>query len=177
MIHRFLIVILLPVQILFAQESPNQEIPTLKTLSDYFLGHWKSDPSACIGIGKATRIYQWVLDSNYLFSKTEALFETDNPSTDRHMDWSISSYDKVNNRLKIREFHSEGYVIEYYNDSISADKKTMTYISNALENTPKGWSARLIIKIINENTFDEYFDLAKPDEPFKTYVKGRWVRL
>jgi len=174
----FLIIVLLQMNISFAQENKkvDQRISTLENFSNYFLGQWKSDPEACIGIGKATREYQWILDSAYIYSSTNAEFISEDKVSDTHKDWSIFSYDNLMQKMTLREFHSEGYIIKYVIEGILDDQKTITFLSDIVENTPKGWKVRLIIEIINEDSFDEFFDLAEPQGDFKTYVKGRWLK-
>ena len=145
---------------------------------EYFSGNWSSVQEACVGIGKADRIYQMVVDSNYLHINNTAYFEPDsiNKTGDDHHDWGLFSYNRIKKKIILREFNSEGFVIHYILDSISEDGKIYTFLSEFIENLPEGWQAKTTITIMSDNGFDELFQIAKPGGEFKTYVKSRWVK-
>jgi hypothetical protein len=77
----------------------------------------------------------------------------------------------------LREFHSEGFINQYVIDSLSADNKTMIFVSEAIENIPPGWRARLSFRIQNENEFHETFELAAPGKDFSIFLENKWTRV
>lgn len=132
----------------------------------------------CIGVGTATRSYEWILDRNFVHIRNHS----ETPSADTaeapnvHMDWGFLSYDQIRKKVIFREFHNEAYVNQYVLDSISSDKKHLVFNSEALENVPAGWRARVTIIITGDDTFLEFFELARPGMGFETYLKGTWTR-
>ena len=167
-----LITICLLFTILFGQDT------SFTLFVNYFSGNWSSVQEACVGIGKADRNYQMVVDSNYLHITNTAYFQPDSThkTGSDHHDWGIFSYDNIREKIMLREFNSEGFVIKYALDAVSVDGKTYTFLSQSIENLPEGWQARTTITITGDNGFDELFEVAKPGGEFKTYVKSSWVR-
>lgn len=145
---------------------------------NYFSGNWSSVQEACVGIGQADRNYQMVVDSNYLHITNTAYFQPDSThkTGSDHHDWGLFSYDNIREKIMLREFNSEGFVIQYALDAISVDGKTYTFLSESIENLPEGWQARTTITITGDNGFDELFEIARPGGEFRTYVKSSWVR-
>ena len=106
--------------------------------------------------------------------------EFPNPDTTKapgtHDDIGIFSFDKLRGKIVLREFNSEGFVNQFILDSISPDKKILVFVTESLENIPPGWTGRVTLTILDDNTFDDLFELSSPGKPFKTYVKSRWRR-
>ena len=119
-----------------------------------------------------------VVDSTYLHITNTAYFEPDSThkTGSDHHDWGIFSYDNMRQRIILREFNSEGFVIQYFLDTLLVNEETYIFRSESIENIPKDWQARTTITITGNNRFDELFEIAKPGGDFKTYVKSRWKR-
>ena len=77
--------------------------------------------------------------------------------------------------VEVRQFHIEGFVNQYVLESISADGKTVTFVTESIENIPEGWRGRETY-MISENAFTEAFDLAEPGKDFEPYTKGGFKR-
>lgn len=76
----------------------------------------------------------------------------------------------------LRQFHVEGFVNQYVVSSISADRKTVVFETESIENIPPGWRARETYRILNENEFVETFELAQPGKEFAVYTENRFKR-
>lgn len=76
----------------------------------------------------------------------------------------------------LRQFHIEGFVNQYKLESISADGKTIVFISEAIENIPQGYRARETYTIINQDEFTEVFEIADPGKDFAVYPKAHLKR-
>jgi hypothetical protein len=61
-------------------------------------------------------------------------------------------------------------------DSISADKKTIVFLSEDIENIPKGFRAKETYRIVSENEIEETFEIAEPGKDFQVYTKVKLVR-
>lgn len=158
--------------------TPDENKFTLADFAKYFEGTWEADQASCTGIGSGTRNYQYILNKTYLEVTNHAQFP--NPDStkaaDTHDDKGIYSYDKSRKKIVHREFNSEGFINQYVLDSISPDKKTLVFLTEAIENVPKGWQGRITLTIIDENKFTDHFELKKPNGEFKTYVRANWIR-
>jgi len=71
----------------------------------------------------------------------------------------------------LRQFHIEGFVNQYKAESISADRKTIAFVSENIENISSGFRAKETYHIINNDEFTETFELAEPGKEFKVYSK------
>jgi hypothetical protein len=76
----------------------------------------------------------------------------------------------------LRQFHVEGFVTQYYAQTLTADGKTIVFLSESLENLPAGFKARETYKILNENEFVEVFELAPPGKEFSVYSENHFKR-
>jgi hypothetical protein len=72
-----------------------------------------------------------------------------------------------------RQFHGEGFVSQYTLDSLSADKKTIVFVSEAIENIPQGWRARETYTVTKDG-IAELFELAEPGKEFAPYTNARF---
>ncbi len=94
------------------------------------------------------------------------------PAGEVHEDWGVFSYDKARKTFVLRSFHVEGFVNQYVLESPTADAKTFVFVSESIENIPAGFRARLTYRIIDNDTFEQTFDLAPPGQEFTCYSKG-----
>lgn len=143
-----------------------------------FIGQWAGEGGGEPGKGLYERTYQFILNKNFIEIKNKSTYEpTDkNPAGEVHEDIGYFSYDKTLKKFKLRQFRIEGFINEFVLDSISADKKTMVFVSAAIENIPKGFRARETYLLKSENEIEEIFELAEPDKDFEVYSKVKLVR-
>ena len=68
-------------------------------------------------------------------------------------------------------FDNEGHVI-HYSVSLSEDRKTITFLSDALPAAPR---FRIIYTLLKDGSLDIEFDIAPPGKPdsFSKYVEGK----
>ncbi len=140
------------------------------------IGEWEATESGQAGEGVGERKIEFVLKDKYLHWKNKSVFEPQekNPKGEVHEDWAFISFDKVRKKFVMRQFHVEGFVNQYVLDSISNDFKKLIFTSEAIENVPLGFRARLKYELKNENEFIEYFELAPPGKEFTLYSTNHW---
>jgi hypothetical protein len=138
-----------------------------------FIGSWSGTGDGHDGTGTYERSYQFVLNKKYIEVRNKTTYAStkENPKGYVHEDVGYISYDKARKTFIFRQFHGEGFVNQYVLDSLSADKKTMVFVSEAIENIPKGWRAREMYTV-GENTLTEVFNLAEPGKGFEPYTKA-----
>ena len=93
-----------------------------------------------------------------------------------HEDIGYLSYDGSRKIFILRQFHKEGFVNQYRLDSISPDKKTLVFITEAIENIPPGWKAKETWQVSGENTFSETFELAESGKEFNVYTRVKFSK-
>ena len=113
------------------------------------------------------------LNNNFIELRNKSSYPpTDkNPKGEVHLDIGYISYDKLRKVFVLRQVHAEGFVNQYKLDSISADGKTIVFISEAIENINEGWKAKETYEVKSENEFVETFELAPPNGQFEVYTK------
>lgn len=136
-----------------------------------FIGTWEGVSMGMPGKGKYERSYQFVLNKKYIEVRNKSTYPPSNrfPKGEVHEDIGYISYDKTRNTFVLRQFHIEGFVNQYKMDSISADRKTIVFLSESIENIPEGFRAKETYVIKSDSTFTETFELAQPGKPFTIY--------
>lgn len=165
---------LIPI-LLFAQNSKQDSIwLTLKP----FVGTWSGEGEGEPGKGHYERSYQFVLNKQFIEIRNKSTYQPTSqfPKGEVHEDAGFLSYDKSRKTFILRQFHIEGFVNQFKLDSISPDKKTLVFISEAIENIPNGWRAKETYRIINDHEIEETFELAGPGKEFAIYTKVKLIR-
>jgi hypothetical protein len=142
------------------------------------VGRWDGEASGEPGSGKSGREYRFTLKDRYIqiTSKTTYPPQEKNPNGEVHEDVGFFSYDKIAQKLVLRQFHIEGFVNHYVLDSVSEDGRTLVFVTAAIENIPPGWRGRETYRIVSDDEFIETFALAEPGKEFTTYSETRFRR-
>lgn len=118
------------------------------------------------------------MNKNYIEIRNKSTYPpSDNhPTGQVHEDIGYFSYDKARKKFKLRQFHIESFVNTFVLDSISADKKTLVFISEDIENIPKGYRAKELYRLLSDNEFEEIFEIAEPNKEFVIYTIVKLIR-
>lgn len=145
----------------------------------HFIGTWTGTGEGVDGKGTYERSYCFVLNKKYIELKNKTVYPPtkENPKGYIHEDFGYISYDKTRKTFVFRQFHGEGFVNQYIIESISPDGKTIVFVSEAIENIPKGWRARETYTVNDGKELTEVFDLAEPNKDFELYTKASFKRL
>jgi len=143
-----------------------------------FVGKWEGDSQGQPGLGKMERTYAFVLTDRFVQVSNKAVYppQQKNPKGETHEDLGFFSYDKRLKKLVYRQFHVEGFVIQYYLESISEDGRSFVFTSTSIENISPGWVARETYRFLSDDEFIETFALAGPGKSFETYSETRFRR-
>src|ERR1041385_2533375 len=141
------------------------------------IGKWIGSGEAPEGKGTYERSYAFVLNKKFIELRNKSVYPAtkENPKGYVHEDCGYISYDKSRKKFVLRQFHSEGFVNQYLLESISPDGKTIVFITESIENIPKGWRGRETYTIIG-SSLEEDFALAEPGKDFEPYTKARFTR-
>jgi hypothetical protein len=137
------------------------------------IGTWTGTGEGVDGKGTYERTYQFVLNRKYIEVKNKTVYAPtkENSKGYVHEDVGYISYDKMRKKFVFRQFHGEGFINQYTLDSLSADKKTFVFISEAIENIPQGWRARETYTVTKDG-IAEAFNLAEPGKEFTPYTNA-----
>ncbi|MBS1495249.1 MAG: hypothetical protein K1X86_16675 [Ignavibacteria bacterium] len=143
-----------------------------------FIGEWVGDGEGEPGKGKYERNYQLIFNKRFIEVHNKSTYppKNENAQGEVHEDVGYFSYDKPRKAFVLRQFHTEGFVNEYVLESISTDGKTISFVTESIENLPVGFRARESYQLINENEFEETFEIAEPGKDFALYTKVKFVR-
>jgi hypothetical protein len=167
--------------ILTAGQSTTAKQPELVDpwkLLRQFVGKWEGDSQGEPGVGKMEREYGFVLGDKFLRVSNIAVYapQKKNPKGETHEDLGFFGYDRFSKKLIYRQFHIEGFVIQYSLESISEDGRSFVFTSTAIENIRAGWVARETYRFLSNDEFIETFALAGPGKAFETYSETRFRR-
>jgi hypothetical protein len=142
------------------------------------VGKWDGEASGQPGTGKSEREYRFTLKDRYIQITSTSTYppQEKNPKGEIHEDVGFFSYDKIAQKLVLRQFHVEGFVNHYVLESISEDGRTLVFVTAAIENIPTGWRGRETYRIVSDDEFIETFALAEPGREFATYSETRFRR-
>ncbi len=170
-----LFILLILQNIVFGQEDKKQD--AWEPLR-FFVGSWEAKGQGRPGVSNAEREYKFVLNGKFIEAKNKSVYEPQeqNPKGEVHEDWGLFSYDQSRRKIVFRQFHLEGFVNQYILDSLSADSKTLVFVTESIENIPSGWRARETYKILNKDEFTESFELAAPEKDFEVYIENHFKR-
>jgi len=142
------------------------------------IGKWKGDSQGQPGTGKAEREYQFTLNNRFIQVTNKTVYPPKGSSEkgEAHEDIGFISYDKAAKKLVMRQFHIEGFVNHYVLESVSADGRTIVFVTTAIENIGAGWRGRETYRLISDDEFVETFALARPGKDFETYTETRFRR-
>jgi hypothetical protein len=145
----------------------------------FFVGTWEGQGEGSPGTGKGVQTFEFILRGTFLHVRNKAVFDPQdkNPKGEVHEDWGVFSFDKSRKTFVLRQFHVEGFVNQYVLENEPADGKTFIFVSEAIENIPAGFKARLTYKVLDADTFEQTFDLAPPGQDFTCYSKGVMKRM
>lgn len=143
-----------------------------------FVGTWEGDSQGEPGVGKTERTYTFVLKDRFLQVSNKAVYppQKKNPKGETHEDLGFFGYDRALKKLTFRQFHIEGFVVQYTSESISDDGRSFVFTSTSIENIGPGWVARETYRFLSNDEFIETFALARSGKEFETYSETRFRR-
>lgn len=166
-----LLALLLPCMLAAESEKKAELWQPLKFLE----GTWEGRGDGMSGISDVIQVYQFVLGKHFLQMKTKSVFKPQekNSKGEVHEDMGIFSYDTFRKKFILRGFYIEGFVNQYVLESISNDKKTLTFVTESVENAPPGTKAKLIFKISIDGEMEQSFYVAFPGKEFSCFTVNK----
>jgi hypothetical protein len=144
-----------------------------------FEGKWEGPTAGKPGKGTTSREYRFELNGRFLSQSDKSVYQPDDPAAKPlvHEDFGVFSYDKNLKKVIWRQFHSEGMVNEYTLDSVSADGKSLEFVTTKIENLPPGFRAKKVYQIVSAEEMVETFWLAPPGKELELYTESHLTRI
>jgi hypothetical protein len=132
----------------------------------FLLGEWEGTSRGEPGEGKMHRVCKKVLNDRFIECRTTVTY-----AKEVHVDVGYYSYDKSAKKLRLRQFHGEGFVNSYL------EGEPLVFTTVEIENIPAGWRARETYERTSEDEWSERFELAQPGKDFATYSSSSLERV
>jgi hypothetical protein len=144
-----------------------------------FVGKWEGQISGKPGKQFSSREYRFELNGKFLSQRDKSVYQPEVPAAKPEVreDFGFFSYDTYLNKIVWRQFHSEGFVNEYTLDSVSADGKSLEFVTVRIENLAPGWRAKKSYRILSADEMEETFSLAAPGKDFEIYTQAHLKRV
>lgn len=144
----------------------------------FMIGRWEGSSEGRPGRAIVRREYSRALNGRFVRvrNRSEYPVQDKNPKGEIHEDEGFFSFDRTRKRLVLRQFHVEGFVNQYVQDSESSAQKLM-FTTESIENIPAGWRARETYVVHGPDEFEEIFELAEAGQPFEQYSRARLKRV
>ena len=143
----------------------------------FLVGRWEGTVEGQPGKGTVRREYSRVLNGSFIrvVNRSEYPAQEKNPKGEIHEDEGYLSFDRSKKVLVLRQFHIEGFVNQYAEDTTSPATRVV-FNTDAIENIPAGWRARETYVVHGPDEFEEIFELAEAGKPFEEYSRSRLKR-
>lgn len=142
----------------------------------FLLGRWEGTVQGEAGTGTVTRRYALVLGGKFIEEHNVSTYpaQEKNRKGEVHEHRGFLSYDRKRQKLLMRQFHQESFVILY---SLSSGSGTqLVFDSESVENLD-GYKTRETYEIYSNDEFVETFEVAEPGKPFDVYSRTRFTRI
>jgi len=170
---KVIVLILLFSTIIFSQNHKYKKFDSL-------IGKWKGIGTGSENEKSTIRTeFNFVMGSKYIEVINDSQFEptSKNPDGEHHIDKGFISFDATRNLFVFRQFHIEGFVIQYILvDSLSSESK-LVFESEKIENFVRGGKARWTITQITHNAIQTTFDVSMPNKGYQRFGENKFIRM
>ena len=157
-----------------SQATPTSRLSAVQPL----IGKWQGTSEGQPGNGTLTREYRAVLRDRFIEETNRSVYppQEKNPKGEIHEHRSFFSFDNARKTVVFRQFHGEGFVNQYVLEP-TTKPGVLVFVSEAIENIPKGYRARETYSFLGENELEEVFEIAEPGKDFVLYSRARTKRV
>ena len=145
----------------------------------FLLGKWQGTCTGKPGNGVVERTFELILNDKYIQAAGRSTFEPQeqNPDGEIHEELAFFSFDQERKLYVYREFLTEGFVSRYLLEPPEPGAKKLVMATEAIENVPPNWVARLTLTIEGPNAFEETFELKGPNGDWDCYIATKLRRV
>lgn len=140
---------------------------------DFLIGKWRGTSNGEPGNGTIERECARILNERFIECRATVTYpaQEKNPKGEVHVERAIYSFDKKAKKVRLRQFHGEGFVNNY------AEIAPLTFETVEIENIPAGWRARETYKQPSADAYEETFELSGPGKEFAVYSRSTLQRV
>lgn len=140
---------------------------------NFMIGEWRGTSGGEPGEGKVERVCSKVLNDRFIECRTTTTYpaQPKNPKGEIHVELALYSYDKSAKKLRLRQFHGEGFVNTY------TEMEPLSFLTVEIENIPAGWRVRETYAQASADAWSERFELAEPKRDFTLYSASTLQRI
>jgi hypothetical protein len=156
-----------------ALHAAAQGIPEGLERLDFLIGEWRGTTRGEPGEGTVERSCSRTLNDRFIECRTTATYppREKNPKGEVHVDRAFYSYDKAAKKLRLRQFHGEGFANTY------VESEPLVFVTTEIENIPAGWRAKETYAQTSADAWTERFELAPPGKDFAVYSSAVLERV
>jgi hypothetical protein len=161
---------------LVANTQPSTAVDSLAPVAR-LVGKWTGTSEGQPGKGRVEREYERVLGARFIQVRNRSIYppQDKNPKGETHEDVGFLSFDTGRKQIVFRQFHSEGFVNQYVLEP-NATPDRLVFITETIENIPRGFRARETYVLTGSEQFEEVFEIAEPGKEFEVYSRTRLTR-
>jgi hypothetical protein len=143
----------------------------------FLQGAWQGVAEGEPGKGTVERSYTFVLKDRFIQERNISTYPPQPAkSGEVHEHWSFFSHDRKRDVLVLRQFHQEGFVLQFVMTKSESTANRLVFDSKSLENVGT-WRARETYDLISNDEFIETFELGAPGKPLHVYSKTHFKRV
>lgn len=165
--------LLISALLLLPSHAADAEPPAGLQQLEFMIGTWRGTSSGEPGNGTIERECARVLNDRFVECRTTVTYppQEKNPKGEVHVERAIFSFDRKAKKLRLRQFHGEGFVNSY------VESAPLTFETVEIENIPAGWRARETYKQPSADACEETFELAGPGKELAVYSRSTLQRV
>jgi hypothetical protein len=144
----------------------------------FLLGSWQGAAEGQPGKGMVERSYTFVLKDRFIQERNISTYppQPANTSGEVHEHWSFFSHDRKRNAVVLRQFHQEGFVLQFVMTKLESTAGRLVFDSETLENVGT-WRARETYDVISNDEFIETFEMGAPGKALHVYSRTHFKRM
>ncbi|MCW3848166.1 FABP family protein [Sphingomonas sp. LB-2] len=144
-----------------------------------FIGKWRGEGDGQPGHSTVERSYEPDLGGLFLVGRNRSTYapQEKNPKGEVHRDLGYYGWDKARKCAVLRQFHSEGFVVQYVCSTPELGATELVFDSESIENIPAGFRSRETCRFTGWDAFEELFEIAEPGKDFELYSHNRLERV
>ena len=140
---------------------------------EFLLGTWEGDEVGTRGLGMSRRSYARLF-GRFIEARTVTEHEAQSGDSGLEVREELAILSAYGRQTRLREWHSEGIMIGYR--AVAAPLGMYAFLSERIENGSTGMRARRILRPLDDDRFEETFELSARDTPFDMQAKSLWRR-
>lgn len=141
---------------------------------EFLIGEWEGNADGASGQSAVHLEFRRILSKRYINIEGHEVRPAGAGPQNLaiHDDLGILSFDTTRQRMVLRQFHSEGFVVQY-TAAPTADKNRIVFLSEAIESLPTGSQVRETFLLVTADELERTLEQADPGKEFRVLSRAR----